>query len=66
LKKTTQTFKNKGFRVNSDLRNNKIGYKIRVCMLQIYSYQLMAGDMEIDELTVAVCVRSGDDFAAIP
>ncbi len=65
-KKIVESLKNKGFRVNSDLRNEKIGFKIREHTLQKIPYLLVVGDREVEESTVAVRVRGGDDLGAIP
>jgi len=65
-KKVVDILKNKGFRVNSDLRNEKIGFKIREHTLQKVPYLLVVGDREVEESTVAVRVRGGDDLGAIP
>ncbi len=64
--KIVETLKNKGFRVNSDLRNEKIGFKIREHTLQKIPYLLVIGDREVEESTVAVRVRGGEDLGAIP
>jgi threonyl-tRNA synthetase len=60
-KKVTQTMKNKGYRVNSDLRNEKIGFKIRGHSMQRVPYLLVVGDKEIENGTVAVRTRDGED-----
>jgi len=65
-KKVVDILKNKGFRVNSDLRNEKIGFKIREHTLQKIPYLLVVGDREVEEQTVAVRVRGGEDSGAIP
>ena len=44
FKKVEETLKNKGFRVISDLRNEKIGFKIREHILQKVPYLLVVGD----------------------
>ncbi len=64
--KVVDILKNKGFRVNSDLRNEKIGFKIREHTLQKIPYLLVVGDREVEEATVAVRVRGGEDSGAIP
>jgi threonyl-tRNA synthetase len=64
--KVVDILKNKGFRVNSDLRNEKIGFKIREHTLQKVPYLLVVGDREVEEQTVAVRVRGGEDLGAIP
>ena len=60
------SLKNKGFRVKSDLRNEKIGFKIREHTLQKIPYQLVIGDREVEERTVAVRTRSGEDLGSMP
>ena len=55
-----------GFRVVSDLRNEKISYKIREHSLQKLPYQLVVGDKEMQAGTVAVRMRSGEDLGAMP
>ena len=56
---------NHGFRVISDLRNEKISYKIREHSLQKLPYQLVVGDKELQAETVAVRTRSGEDLGAM-
>ena len=55
-----------GFRVESDLRNEKIGYKIREAQLQKTPYMLVVGDKEKEAGAVAVRTRSGLDLGAMP
>ena len=55
-----------GFRVESDLRNEKIGYKIREAQLQKTPYMLVVGDKEKEAGAVAVRTRSGVDLGAMP
>jgi threonyl-tRNA synthetase len=64
-KKVTQTMQNKGFRVNSDLRNEKIGFKIRGHSMQRVPYLLVVGDKEIENGTVAVRTRDGEDMGSM-
>ncbi|WP_461517774.1 threonine--tRNA ligase [Porticoccus sp.] len=54
--------KNKGFRVENDLRNEKIGFKIREHTIQKVPYLLVIGDREVETQTVAVRTRSGEDL----
>jgi threonyl-tRNA synthetase len=54
-----------GFRVISDLRNEKISFKIREHSLQKLPYQLVVGDKEMQANTVAVRTRSGEDLGAM-
>ncbi|MCK9488598.1 MAG: threonine--tRNA ligase [Xanthomonadales bacterium] len=57
---------NQGFRVETDLRNEKIGYKIREHTLQKVPYLLVVGDREKEQGTIAVRTRSGEDLGAMP
>ena len=59
------SLKNKGFRVNSDLRNEKIGFKIREHSIQRTPYLLVAGDKERDAGTVTVRGRSGEELGTM-
>jgi threonyl-tRNA synthetase len=54
-----------GFAVDADLRNEKIGFKIREHTLQRVPYLLVVGDRELEEGTVAVRTRSGEDLGAM-
>lgn len=56
---------NQGFRVIMDLRNEKIGFKIREHTVQRVPYILVAGDNEIKNSTVAVRTREGQDLGAM-
>jgi threonyl-tRNA synthetase len=62
LKKTLQKH---GLRVIADLRNEKIGFKIREHTLQKVPYMLVVGDREVENSTVAVRTRSGDDLGSL-
>jgi threonyl-tRNA synthetase len=55
-----------GFRVISDLRNEKITYKIREHSLQKLPYQVILGDKEMQAQKVAVRTRAGEDLGAMP
>lgn len=55
-----------GFRVESDLRNEKIGYKIREHTLMRVPYLLVVGDREMEQGTVAVRTRTGEDLGSLP
>jgi threonyl-tRNA synthetase len=57
--------KDKGLRVISDLRNEKIGFKIREHTLQRVPYLLVAGDREMENGELAVRTRSGEDLGAM-
>jgi len=54
-----------GFRAETDLRNEKIGFKIREHTLQKIPYLLVVGDREVDERTVAVRTRDGKEIGAL-
>jgi threonyl-tRNA synthetase len=56
---------NQGLRIISDLRNEKISYKIREHSLQKLPYHLVVGDKEMQAETVAVRTRSGEDLGAM-
>ena len=60
-----KTLVNQGFRVAADLRNEKIGYKIREHAMQKVPYQLVVGDREREQGLVAVRTRSGEDLGAM-
>ena len=55
-----------GLRVEADLRNEKIGYKIREHTLQRVPYLLVVGERERVNSTVAVRTRSGEDKGSLP
>ena len=59
------SLQNKGFRVLSDLRNEKIGFKIREHTMQRVPYLLVVGDREVEASTVAVRSRSGEDLGTM-
>jgi threonyl-tRNA synthetase len=61
----TQTLVDKGFRVQSDLRNEKVGYKIREHTMQKVPYLLVVGDREKETGTVSVRTRSGEDLGSM-
>jgi threonyl-tRNA synthetase len=58
----SKTLQAAGFRVQSDLRNEKITYKIREHSLQKLPYQLIVGDKEMAAGLVAVRTRQGEDL----
>ncbi len=59
-----ETLKKQGLRVKSDLRNEKIGFKIREHTLQRVPYLLVIGDREVESNSVAVRTRSGQDLGS--
>ncbi|MCG6860061.1 MAG: threonine--tRNA ligase [Chromatiaceae bacterium] len=54
--------RDKGFRVESDLRNEKIGFKIREHTLQKVPYLLVVGDREVENRAISVRDRKGKDL----
>ena len=60
-----QTLKNAGFRVESDLRNEKINYKIREHSVNKIPYMLVVGDKEKSANTVAVRARGGENLGVM-
>jgi threonyl-tRNA synthetase len=64
--KVSARLREDGFRVISDLRNEKITYKIREHSLQKLPYQLILGDKELQADQVAVRTRAGEDLGAMP
>ena len=55
-----------GFRVESDLRNEKVGKKIREATLEKVPYMLVMGDRDVENGTVSVRTRGGEDLGAMP
>ncbi|TAA48201.1 threonine--tRNA ligase [Corallincola spongiicola] len=58
--------RSEGFRANADLRNEKIGFKIREHTLKRVPYLLVAGDKEVESGQVAVRTRRGKDLGVMP
>ncbi len=65
VKKVVQSLNKQGFRAEMDLRNEKIGFKIREHTLARVPYQLVVGDREMENGTVAVRTRTGEDLGSI-
>ena len=61
-----KTLQNQGLRVNLDLRNEKITYKIREHSMQKLPYLVVVGDKEMAAGAVAVRARGGQDLGAMP
>lgn len=59
-----EELKNKGFRVEVDLRNEKVGYKIREAQVKKVPYMLVVGDREVENKQVAVRHRQDGDLGA--
>ncbi|GLQ49612.1 threonine--tRNA ligase [Dyella flava] len=66
VRQVTQALVDKGFRVKADLRNEKVGYKIREHTLQKVPYLLVVGDRERESGSVSVRTRSGEDLGSMP
>ncbi|MDH3414569.1 MAG: His/Gly/Thr/Pro-type tRNA ligase C-terminal domain-containing protein, partial [Gammaproteobacteria bacterium] len=60
-----KSLRNQGFRAITDLRNEKIGLKIREHTLQRVPYLLIVGDREVENSAVAVRTRGGEDLGAM-
>ena len=60
-KEITATLESVGIRTETDLRNEKIGYKIREAQLQKIPYMLVLGDREVEEGKISVRTRHGGD-----
>jgi translation initiation factor IF-3 len=63
--KVQQMLVEQGFKVELDLRNEKIGFKIREHTIQRVPYMLVIGDKELENNTVAVRTRSGEDLGSM-
>ena len=65
VNEVAQTLVSQGFRVEADLRNEKIGYKIREHTLEKVPYLLVVGDRERETGGVSVRARSGEDLGSM-
>lgn len=66
VEEITDFFKKQGIRVKSDLRNEKIGFKIREHTLQNIPYLLVVGDREASSRSVSVRTQQGQDLGTMP
>ncbi len=64
-KNVESNLKKQGLRVISDLRNEKIGFKIREHSMQRYPYILVVGDREVENNQVSVRRRGGEDLGSM-
>ena len=64
-KNVEKNLKKQGLRVISDLRNEKIGFKIREHSMQRYPYILVVGDREVENNQVSVRQRGGEDLGSM-
>jgi threonyl-tRNA synthetase len=61
----TEKLEKDGFRAKADLRNEKIGFKIREHTIQRVPYLIVIGDKEVENGTVAVRTREGEDLGVM-
>ncbi len=66
VNRITETLQKQQIRAIADLRNEKIGYKIREHTLQRVPYLLVIGNREREAAEVAVRTRSGEDLGSMP
>ncbi len=64
-KEISESLENQGFRIDLDLRNEKIGFKIRHHTLLRVPYLLVIGDREVEDGTVAVRTREGENLGSM-
>jgi threonyl-tRNA synthetase len=65
VRSVTESLKNQGVRAVSDLRNEKVGFKIREHTLQRVPYLLVAGDKEVAAHLLSVRTRGGKDLGTM-
>ena len=65
VNKVAKSLNEQGFQVETDLRNEKIGFKIREHTLQRVPYMLVVGDREMESGSVAVRTRGGEDLGSM-
>ncbi|MGQ7844974.1 threonine--tRNA ligase [Granulosicoccus sp. 3-233] len=65
VEEVAEVLQNSGLRVQTDVRNEKIGFKIREWTLQRVPYLLVAGDREVESRSVAVRTRDGKDLGVL-
>ena len=63
---TKAALRKAGLRAEADMRNEKLGYKIREAQMQKVPYVLVLGDKEVEDGTVAVRRRGGEDLGVMP
>ncbi|CAA6801948.1 MAG: Threonyl-tRNA synthetase (EC, partial [uncultured Thiotrichaceae bacterium] len=66
VKSVEKQLRGSGIRATADLRNEKIGFKIREHTMQRTPYLLVVGDREVETNSVAVRTRSGQDLGVMP
>jgi threonyl-tRNA synthetase len=60
-----KTLESQGVRVKIDLRNEKIGFKIREHSMQRVPYLVIIGDKELEEQKITVRTQKGDDLGSL-
>lgn len=65
IEDVAKVLQNSGLRVQTDTRNEKIGFKIRESTLQRVPYLLVAGDREVESRSLAVRTRDGKDLGVL-
>jgi threonyl-tRNA synthetase len=65
VKMVEKALREKGFRVIPDLRNEKIGFKIREHTIQRVPYLLVIGDKEVENQSLAIRTRDGQDLGVM-
>ncbi|MEQ4923616.1 threonine--tRNA ligase [Proteus hauseri] len=65
VQKLVKELQNAGIRAKADLRNEKIGFKIREHTLRRVPYMLVCGDKEVESGKVAVRTRRGNDLGSV-
>jgi len=66
VREVEKALRDAGFRVASDLRNEKITYKIREHSIQKLPYQVVVGDKEVAARTVSARTRTGENLEPVP
>ena len=66
VREVVEALRAAGIRVEADLRNEKITYKIREHSIQKLPYQLVLGDKEVAARTVSARTRAGENLAPVP
>ena len=64
-KSLTQKLVDAGIRAEDDCRSEKLGYKIREAQMQKIPYMLVVGDRDMENGTVSVRTRKGEDLGAM-
>jgi threonyl-tRNA synthetase len=65
VQEVEKTLRAAGFRARADLRNEKIGFKIRELTLQRIPYLVVIGDREVEQRQVSVRTRGGEDLGSM-